>query len=199
MDEGCAWRSSGADIQGSITQFAGKAADWILSVLKTAAVGRPGAGQPRVAAGGDADRRLLPARRLGRHDRHGRQLGAARACRDGARAGPRDQRRHGGLHPRAGHASACCSASSMRSALSLRGAQVRPRHRAPGGRAHLHSLCRRADRRRAGHRRGARPVLAGLLVDRAGRRRSSPRASSSRAISCRPSWSARASGCIRCG
>ena len=158
---------SGTDVQGSVTQFAGKAADWILSVLKT------------VLSGGLALVNLVsllvvtpivafyllvdwddmiatvdswvPREHVETVRALGREVNVAMA---------------GFIR---GQGTVCLVLGFFYAvALSLRGAQVRPGHRASGRRAHLHSLCRGADRRRAGDRRGARPVLAGLLVDRAG-------------------------------
>ena len=136
--------------------------------------------------------------RLGSHDGDDRQLGAIAASRDRASARPRDRPCDCRLRARAErgvpHPRLVLCARPVADRLEFRPAD-RPRVRAH----QLHALCRLVDRPGAVAGRCDRPVLAGLDADHRRRSASSSSASSSRATCFRPSWSARASGCIRSG
>ena len=83
--------------------------------------------------------------------------------------------------------------------LSVVGPEFRAADRLLRRADQLHSLCRLVRRAGARDRRGARPVLAALSVDRRWWRSSSSPGSSWRATCCSRSSSATASGCTRCG
>ena len=164
-----------------------------------AVVGRAGADLDLLAARGHAGGRLLSALRLGPHGCDGRQLGAGAASRDGAQAGARDRRARSPASCAARPACASSSARSMRSALSLTGLNFGLLIGLVSGLISFIPY--------VGSMTGL-VVALGVAVaqfwpdwtlDPGRRRRSSSSASSSRATCCRPSWSARASACIRCG
>ncbi len=113
-------------------------------------------------------------------------------------AGARDRRRHRRLRARAGGGVPDPGLVLRRGADHER-AQLRPADRPDLRADHVHSLCRLDDRPGAGARRRRGAVLAGLLFDPHSSSASSSSDSSSRATCCRPSWSAKASGCIRSG
>ena len=161
MDEGCHHAQSGADVQGSVTGIAGKAAEWILTLLSTLLSGGMALVNlvsllvvtPIVAfylledwdvivAKVDS---WLPRDHVQAVRALGREINAAMA---------------GFIR---GQGTVCLLLGVFYAVGAVAGRpEIRTGDRLGGRFPDLHSLCRCADRRRAGHWRGAGAVLAGL-------------------------------------